>query len=87
MVFAASCRTGNRNRKVLNQQYLYHFIDARRRTDHRCDDFSDWLAGFGAEFEALRKHIAGIDPYFGNLAELRTELTQLFQAYFKEANA
>lgn len=66
---------------------FYHFIDARRRTEHRCDDFSDWLAGFGAEFTALREQIAGIDPYFGNLTELRTQLTQLFQSYFQEANS
>lgn len=63
---------------------FYHFIDARRRTQHRCDDFSDWLAGFGTQFNGLRKHIAGIDPYFGSLAELRIQLAQLFQTYFQE---
>lgn len=64
---------------------FYHFIDARRRTEHRCDDFSDWLAGFGEEFVLLRRHMAGIDPYFGNLTELRIQLTQLFQTYFQGA--
>ena len=65
---------------------FYHFIDARRRTAHRCDDFSDWLAGFGEEYSLLREQVAGIDPYFGSLGELRTQLAQLFQTYFKEAD-
>ncbi|SER17833.1 hypothetical protein SAMN05421690_101118 [Nitrosomonas sp. Nm51] len=61
---------------------FYHFIDARRRTLHRCDDFSDWLAGFGADFNTLREHIAGIDPYFGSLTELRAQLAHLFKTHF-----
>ena len=65
---------------------FYHFIDARRRTEHRCDDFSDWLGGFGEKFTVLREQIADIDPYFGNLSELRMQLTQLFQTYFQGAD-
>jgi Family of unknown function (DUF5752) len=61
---------------------FYHFIDARRRTDSGRDDFSDWLAAFGPGFEALRKQLAGIDPYFGNLSELRDELARSFMSYF-----
>ncbi|MCB1949124.1 MAG: hypothetical protein H6940_09800 [Burkholderiales bacterium] len=63
---------------------FYHFIDARRRTSHRCDDFSDWLAGFGADFMTLRERIAGIDPYFGSLTELRAQLGHLFKTHFRE---
>jgi len=59
---------------------FYHFIDARRRTEDSRDDFSDWLAAFGAEFEPLRAELAGVDPYFGSLSELRDELARLFTA-------
>ncbi len=65
---------------------FYHFIDAHRRTRNRCDDFSDWLAGFGEQYTALCEQVASIDPYFGSLGELRAQLTQLFQAHFWEAD-
>ena len=64
---------------------FYHFIDARRRTPDRGDDFSDWLGTWGAEFTPLREHMAGMDPYFGSLSELRDELAQLFSMHFQEA--
>jgi uncharacterized protein DUF5752 len=64
---------------------FYHFIDARRRTANRSDDFSDWLAAFGEEFSTLREQLAGIDPYFSSLSELRDLLAQLFKSHFREA--
>ena len=60
---------------------FYHFIDARRRTRDGRDDFSDWLAAFGDEFTGLQQALAGIDPYFGSIAELRDELTALFERH------
>jgi Family of unknown function (DUF5752) len=65
---------------------FYHFIDARKRTAHHCDDFSDWLAGYGEAFTPLRQQLTGIDPYFGNLSELRAQLVQLFQSHFKRSD-
>jgi len=62
---------------------FYHFIDARRRTTDGGDDFSDWLATWGAEFAHVREQMAGIDPYFGSLSELREELAQLFSTHFQ----
>lgn len=64
---------------------FYHFIDARRRTSNGGDDFSDWLAAFGEEFAPLRQQLAGIDPYFGSLSELRERLSRLFTSQFEEA--
>ncbi len=61
---------------------FYHFIDARRRTPERCDDFSAWLAAFGEEYEDLRKTILAIDPYFSSLKDLRHILTDILSAYF-----
>jgi hypothetical protein len=62
----------------------YHFIDARNRTDQRCDDFSAWLDGLGEEYEPLRNRLCGVDPYFSSLNEIRQIVTDLFQWYFEE---
>ncbi len=64
---------------------FYHFIDARRRTPGGEDDFSFWLGGFGADYAPLRQLLAGVDPYFGSLKELRDELAALFTDYFQGA--
>lgn len=64
---------------------FYHFIDARRRTGEHRDDFSDWLAAFGDEFTPLCEQLAGVDPYFGSLSELRQQLAELFSSYFGAA--
>ncbi len=61
---------------------FYHFIDARRRTPERCDDFSAWLAAFGEEYEDLRRSILAIDPYFSSLKDLRHILTDILSTYF-----
>jgi len=66
---------------------FYHFIDARRRTSDGRDDFSDWLTGFGDEFVTLQKQLAGVDPYFSSLSELRDELALLFTAYFQASRS
>jgi hypothetical protein len=63
---------------------FYHFIDARRRTSGRHDDFSDWLSSFGDEYSTLCEQLAGVDPYFGNLSELREQLLLLFRSHFGE---
>ncbi len=60
---------------------FYHFIDARRRTPERCDDFSAWLKGL-KQCEDLRQGLMAIDPYFSSLKELRHILTDMFTAYF-----
>jgi len=64
---------------------FYHFIDARRRTEGRHDDFSDWLSAFGDEYSLLCEQLSGMDPYFGNLGELREQLVLLFRSHFGEA--
>jgi len=62
---------------------FYHFIDARRRNENGLDDFSNWLESLGG-YDDLRRQIAGIDPYFSTLRELRTQLAAVFAAYFGE---
>ncbi len=61
---------------------FYHFIDARRRTPERRDDFRAWLAGFGEEYFPLIDGLAAIDPYFSSLTELRNRLIITVQKFF-----
>lgn len=59
---------------------FYHFVDARRRQPDRRDDFSVWLDGFGDAYRVLSDRLAGVDPYFGSLSELRQQLASLLAA-------
>lgn len=61
---------------------FYHFIDSRRRSPARLDDFSAWLAGFGDRYTGLIHDLADIDPYFGTLVELRQTLAETFARHF-----
>jgi hypothetical protein len=63
---------------------FYHFIDAHRRLPHHGNDFSFWLTGFDGRYQDLCNRLDGIDPYFGSLTDLKTELNTLFQEYFRE---
>lgn len=61
---------------------FYHFIDARRCSHDGVDDFRAWLAGFGGRYAGLGERLAGVDPYFITLTELRQQLAALFGEYF-----
>jgi len=62
----------------------YHFIDARRRTEDKIDDFRHWLAFFGETYQPLIDHLTAIDPYFSTLAELRQQVVVSFKNFFAE---
>ena len=57
----------------------YHFVEARRRTDDKSDDFSAWLSGFGTGTEELIGALKGIDFYYLTLPELKTSLIKATQ--------
>ncbi len=61
----------------------YHVIDARWREPVRTDDFRTWLGQFGRKYEPLCEQLAGVDPYFSNLAELRAEIGTLVGNFIK----
>jgi len=63
---------------------FYHFIDARRRTEGRRDDFSGWLKGFGEKYSDLSDRLCQVDPYFSSLKEIRKMVTEIFQLHFEE---
>jgi hypothetical protein len=62
---------------------FYHFIDSRRRTPDKRNDFSVWLSGFGDMYQGLIDELDNIDPYFTTLHELRQEINIVFHKYFK----
>lgn len=60
---------------------FYHFIDARRRTPEKTDDFSYWLSSYKENFPELVEKIGHIDPYFLSLLEIRQKLSECFNQY------
>ncbi len=64
---------------------FYHFIDARRRSPERLDDFSAWLSSFGDRYADVIHDLADIDPYFGSLIELRQTLAATFCRHFSRS--
>ena len=58
---------------------FYHFIEARRRTGNRCDDFSAWLESKAGDYRQLCTDLTAIDPYFSSLSEIRIRLENLFR--------
>jgi hypothetical protein len=55
----------------------YHFVEARRRTPDKSDDFSAWLSGFGSGTEQLIQALKGIDFYYLTLPELKRTLIKV----------
>jgi hypothetical protein len=60
---------------------FYHFIDARRREPAGMDDFRAWLQAEFEGFDDLIQRLSRIDPFFGNLSELRNQLSEVFNEY------
>jgi len=63
---------------------FYHFIDARRRLEHHGDDFSFWLSGCEPKYNGLCAMLAGVDPYFGYLSQIKQQLEKIFQEFFAQ---
>lgn len=63
---------------------FYHFIDARRRTQDKIDDFRHWLAFFGETYQPLIDRLTGIHPYFNTPVDLRQLVAATFQNFLKE---
>ena len=65
---------------------FYHFIDSRRRTIDRIDDFCTWMSGFDHQYSDLIQEITKVDPYFSTLHEIQKQLSTIFINYFREKN-
>lgn len=62
---------------------FYHFIDSRARTSEKMDDFSIWLKKFDGKYTSLLAAISSIDFYFLSLSQLKEQLAEIFQTFFK----
>lgn len=69
--------------KMSLSSIFYHFIDARRREPFGVDDFRAWLQPKSKDYEPLIRRLRLIDPFFGNLAELRQQLSKVFHEYYR----
>lgn len=58
----------------------FHFLEGRRRSSGRVDDFTAWLSGFGTRARPQVEAIASIDFYFKSLHVLRQELNRVLRA-------
>lgn len=54
----------------------YHFVEARRRTPDRVDDFSQWLRDRGDAPAGWLDALGRLDFYFMSLAELKTAVAE-----------
>jgi hypothetical protein len=55
----------------------YHFVEARRRTADKRDDFTAWLADFGESTREFIGALKNIDFYFLALPELKQSLVNV----------
>jgi hypothetical protein len=71
-------------RNMTKGSIYFHFLEARRRTLHRNDDFSVWLQDWDAEWRHYIQAMKTIDFAFNTLAELRDEIVRVLEG--KEKN-
>ena len=57
-----------------------HVIEVRRRQPHQADEFSAWLAQWGARYEPLCDRIRAVDFHLWSLSEMRDRIAQAFAA-------
>jgi hypothetical protein len=62
----------------------YHFIEARRRTEERVDDFTAWCQGWEGGCEELIEAFRCIDFYYLTLPELKRTLIDAVQPLVAE---
>lgn len=64
---------------MTNGSIFYHFIEARRRTPDRLDDFSEWLSQFGDAGAGYACVLRSIDFTFFTLTEMRKTLIECLE--------
>lgn len=73
------CRPGDlitRLPEMSTSSLYYHFIEARRRTTDRVDDFTFWMQFQTPRPEAILHALARIDFYFLNLEQLKQTMIE-----------
>jgi hypothetical protein len=80
VVFDTEERIGSPNElcaaigRMTNGSIYYHFLEARRRTQTRTDDFTTWLREEEKRNEKYIRALESIDFYFHSLSHLREDL-------------
>jgi len=64
-----------------NSSIYYHFIEARRRTEDKTDDFTNWMQGFGSGCEKLIDAFKNVDFYYLTLPELKKTLIKALNPF------
>jgi len=67
-----------------NSSLYYHFIEARRRTVDRVDDFTAWLNKLKTKPVRIIQALASVDFYCLNLIELKTALYNSLLGFERE---
>jgi hypothetical protein len=62
----------------------FHFLEARRRTLGRVDDFSLWLEDFGEPWVPAIMEMRSFDFLFQSLTELRSDLVRVMKPFCME---
>ena len=62
-----------------NSSIYYHFLEARRRTPDRVDDFTFWMQFLDNKPEKIINALSEVDFYFLNISELKQELIDKLQ--------
>lgn len=62
----------------------FHYVEARRRTEERTDDFTVWLKESGGSPRELIEVLASIDFYFLSLTKLKEKLISVTAPFLKE---
>ena len=66
--------------RISLRSIYFHVHEARRRTAGQTDDFSEWLANYGAD-PLLVAHLRNIDFYALNLSQLRAAIQEVFRLH------
>jgi hypothetical protein len=64
----------------------FHYVEARRRTENREDDFTVWLREFGDSTAEMIEALGSIDFYYMSLPELKDHLMAALAPFHREVS-
>ena len=66
--------------RISLRSFYFHVHEGRRRTAGKTDDFSEWLANYGAD-PKLVEDLRRVDFYALNLNQLRVSIQEVFRRH------
>ncbi len=67
--------------QMTTSSIYYHFVEARRRTPGKIDDFTAWLSEFGEGQTKVIESLRSLDFYYLTLTELKNALIKAVQPF------